>query len=644
MDMLKLLQQASSPAEVQLLLQAMGQKGSPNAAPVQRPAVDPMAAASANALLSPAIMPQSVDAMRALLNSMGQTGAMAAPGGAASPKQYPQQSSQPATPVTAEEIAPLIDKITGVASTTPAEPMAGSKTTANGKPLPIGMQANTKYGVERVNENTGMHGVTATRDANGRVTLTNMDASGKPTEQSQKQVYGFNPANSSTSSAVTSLMDQLTKTTDVDTARGLASTLRVAFAEESTKMQQEAIKQAEHELGVTSIRNDLRSAEAMDQAKPGFMPGIGDSKATLLLRQRLADAQKQVDGRAKEWLDRNISFNRLKAMSVNAEGEVKRIVDKGLEFQRKKDLITTKAEEKDAAKKEAAKIAYDGLSPTQKQVLIRLNPTLAKEGNEEEAVAYVNRQAKIDKDFTELLQADPTEYKNLAFGGNKHAAQLLAEEEASRTGQPPADVEKAIKELTTMPVSPAMVQDWITSTSGRAVGDKGDFRKAKQADWNDALSGKTPEQKAKLSSMQAEIRISAYRKKQTDDFMGNVMNWAGPSSPLRVAAQKSLATSGKADLDSTLGVLIQGQDAPTVVATLKSVKDEVSAAAASRQKSIFGGIDTLKALGAIDNAISSNEGILGVLRNAINQQTGSTVMQAVPGGAAAQWGLNTFKF
>lgn len=620
MDLLNLIQSARNPEEIKLLLAAMGQSSAPTAQATARPAVDPMATASAEALMSPAIAPQDVEAMRALLASMGQTGAMAKPAtpqasysneGRNSPKPSPQQNSATGSAGSVEEITPLIDQIMGKAPAAPAEPMS------------TGVNANTKHGAARVNEFSSMHGVTATTDPKtGRVTLTNIGADGAPTQQSQKQVYGFNPLTSSTSSSVNSLLEDLNKAQDVDTAQGIAASLRTSLAEERTAIKNEAIKAAEREHNVAEIKANLRAAESLDQSRSGWMPGIGDSSNTLAMRKKLAEVQGNVEASANRYLAGNIGYARLTAAEANAKESIDRIVTKGAAQERKVALIQERADATDAAKKEKAKADYDGLTPTQKQLIIRINPSLGGEGKEQETIAFVNRQAKTDKDFVGIVQADPTEYKALAFSGNKYAAQLLASEEAARTGQKPEDIEKQIKELAIGTPSTAAVQDYILRKSGQVIGDKSKWRTEETARWNTLLAAKTPEEKVARDAYAAEVKIEAYKKAQSAAFVGNVLNWAGPSSPLRVAGQKALSTTGKADLRSALAIMTEGQDAPTAIATLKGAKEEIMASVATRKNSVFGGIDTLAALKEVDDAVTNSEGIRGMLRDLIISEEG----------------------
>lgn len=507
--------------------------------------------------------------------------------------------------------------------------------------VPMDGTANTEGGVERVNAYTNMHGVKAIRDPKtGAVTLTNIGEDGTPTPQSQKQVYGFNPGNSTASTSLNALMEDLRKAPDAETARGIANSMNVALAEETTLMKNEAIKQAERELGVALLKNQLATAEGIDQAKPGYIPGIGDSPGTLAIRRRLAEVQGQVTTKANEWLSRNISYNRLLATKTNAEAEIKRVVDKALAQEQKIELAKVRADEKAEAADEKARVAYSSLSPVQKQVLVRINPSLAKPDMEKEAIAFVERQAKIDKDFIAIMDADPTEFKNLAFTGNKHAAQLLAEEESAKTGQPAAEIESQIKQLSTMQVTPQMAQEWITSRSNSALGDKGQFRKEQMASWNDAMQAKSPEQKAAYQSMQAQIRMHAYKKQQSQAFLGNVLSWTRPDSPLRAAGQKALQTTGKADLSSALRILVDGQEPTATIALLQAAKQEIAAIAEARKGSVFGGVDSITAMREVDDVLSNNEGFVSTLRNIL--ATGAATV-ANPGLSAVA-GMNGFKF
>lgn len=633
---------AKTAAEVAALLQAMGQPAS-TATVKSGASPDPAVRAANNAMLTPAMLPASSEAARLLLNSMGQTGKFAAP--PVAPTAAPQQSAP--APVSAEERtlmdASYADSNAQIKKLTEAQ--ATKQRQQDAVNMPATGKANTTGGVDRVNAFTDMHGVTATTDpVTGRVTLTNIGADGAPTAQSQKQVYGFNPMNATTSSNVNSLATQLQQAKSVDEAQGISSSLRTALAEEKARLKDEAIKQAEASLGVPRIKGALASAEAMDQRKPGYVPGVGDSPATLKLRQQLEQTQEKVNATADQWLVRNISYARLTAAERNAEEDIKRIVVKGAEFDRKRQIEEDRKATKAALDEEKAVVAYDGLSPSQKQVLIRLNPALGEAGKEKEAISYVTRQAKSDKDFVQIMEADPTEYKDLAFSGNKHAAALLATDEAARTGQSAAEVEDQIKRLSTMPVSPQMAQDYFLQRSQSAIGDKEAQRKKDAARWNDLLDAKSPESVKEKRMLEAEIRRHAYKKAQTAAFMGNTLSWAADDSPMRVAAQKALQVTGKADLDTTLRILVEGQDAPTTLALLRKAKDEIAKSAGKRQQSLLGGVDTIQALAAVDRAIADNKTFIDVLRQTMAGSAQPSPLLATPAGAGAAILSNLIKF
>ena len=623
MDILSLIGMAKNPQEVELLLKAMGQSQSPPAAsaqqPQQGPARNPMDQAQAQIFAMPSMWPSSMEAAAALLAGMGQTGQ---PQQAA---QGPEKKSQPSPQDVSHTLeadtfmdgasAPKAASSDAVLSQKAAQEAAFSR--------PMTGKADTTGGAARVNAFTSMHGVTATTDAKGRVTLTNLGSDGAPTEQSQKKVYGFNPMDKTTSSSVNELAEQLRKAPDSDAAAGIASTLRTALAEESSRLNAEALRTAEVELGVPRMLNELKAAEQMDQSRPGYVPGLGDSPNTVRVRNQLQELQSKVPGHAEQWLSRNLSFAQLKAAEKNAAADMARVVEKGAAQENALAKIKATAEAKKELKAEGDALKYEGLSAQQRALAVRLNPSLAgtdgadPKQNQANMVAYIDRQAKTDKDFLAIMNADPVEYKALAFGGNKHAAQLLAVEEAQRTGQDPNEVADMIKRTSTAPVSPQMAEAWIISKSNSALGDKDKERNRMKAEWNDALGAKTPEQKAQLASMQAEIRMSAYKKEQTQKFLGNTISWAPKGSALAEAAQASMQTTGKSDLASALRTLTAGKDTATAIAALQEAKTLIQSQASSRQKSLLGGVDAIAAMQMVDAELASNPSLQDSLKRAL---------------------------
>lgn len=622
MNILQLLGMAQNPQEVDLLLQSMGQAPAAAQAPVQGAQnVDPLVARQGQMMMTPAMAPSSVEAAMALLASMGQTGTMQAPRPAGTEKK-----SQPA----ATDVSRTLEADTFMDGA-PAPATAASDAVLSRKAQqeaafsrPMTGQADTAGGAARVNAFTEMHGVTATTDAKGRVTLTNIGSDGVPTEQSQKKVYGFNPLDKTTSTSVNTLAEQLRNAPDSATANGIASALRTALSEESARMNGEAIKTAETELGVPRMLNELRAAEQIDQSRPGYVPGMGDSPNTVRVRNQLQELQAKVPGHAEQWLSRNLSYAQLKAAEKNAAADMTRIVEKGAAQERAKELKKVAAEGKEAAKADKIAIEYSGLSAQQRALAIKLNPFLAGGDGADPAktqaamVEYIDRQAKQDPAFVKLMTADPIEYKTLAFGGNKHAASLLAVEEAQRTGQDPNMVADSIKKVSTMPVTNQMAEAWIMQQSKKALGGNADAeRKRLRAEYNSMLDAKTPEAKAALASMQSDIRMSAYKREQTDQFLSNTISWAPAGSALAEAAHASLKTTGKSDLASALRTLTTGKDTASAVAALQEAKALIQSQTSQKQKSLLGGVDALAAMQMVDAELASNPSLQDSLKRAL---------------------------
>lgn len=641
-DINSLLAQAANPQEVALLLSALGQTG-PMASPtaVQQDPMNLSSARAAELMLTsmgqttrgamPAVAVDplfrasgeffqtdignagnSVEAVRALLNGMGQTGSMSekvpmSPSTSAGIAKNPagMEGGDYKTPLSAEDRM-FIDATFGYNGAPPVESLLATKA---GLPddgmrdIPRTGKADTRGGVNRVNQYTAEHGVTATRDEKtGQVTLTNIGANGKPTPQSQKQVYGFNPMNGTSSAVLDTLYEQIKNASDPDTARGLAATARVALAEESAKMEAESLKFAENKIGLPNLVRRLKESEALDQSAPGYMPGIGDSKNTAALRNEVAQAQAQARQVAGDFKTGNISAARLNAMGLNINAELARID----QIARKNESLdaTTRAqkERKDLEKAERDYVRFQAFTPNQRKLLAELNPDLANEkDNMGATVAFYERQVKADPNFEEFFNADPSERLLIAASGNKIARDLIIKQESVNTGRAPEDIDRDLKSMRNL-ITPASIRQWAVDNSANVVGDKVAARGQRIADYDLLLGSKKPEDQQRLRMIQGEIAVAEFSRQKTAKFAADVTSWIGGNPELQKAAEDAKRVSGKTDIDSVLTAYVGATTGPESLTRYASFKEAIRAAAAKESKSAFGGIDQAAVLSLVDTA------------------------------------------
>jgi len=640
-DITQLLSQARNPQEVALLLSAIGQTGSmasptavqtdpmaltssreaelllgalgqTNRGQMPAVAVDPIFRNSGEFFQADLGKLASPEAARALLNSLGQTGAMAekVPMSPSTSAGINASSPQYAQAVSPEERMFIDAAYAGVQGDVDRLLQDPKQRAALGLPddgfrdIYRDGTANTKGGVNRVNQYTNEHGVTATRDPKtGQVMLSNVGENGKPTPQSQRQVYGFNPMSATGSATLDTLYEQIKTAPDAATARGMAATARTALAEESTKIEAQALQFASNKVGIPSMRLRLSQSEALDRTQPGYMPGIGDSKNTAAIRNEVAQAEAQARQIAEDWKKTNISSARLQATTANIEQELKRLDL----LERKQEGLEATTREQSLRKREIKDMQdverYESFSPEQKMIMNRLNPQLAaKADNQGEMVAFFQRQMSSDPAFKELIQSDPADIIMLAAKGNKLARALTVQEEAVATGRPPDEIDREIRSISNLASDPSAVQQWAVNSTSGVLGDKVAARQAAIGRYNALASGTTKEEKAQYERLRTEIGLTAFKQQKTLKFASDVSTWGSSNPEIAAATEVALKNSGKTDIDSVLTAYVGDAVGPDALTRYSAFKEAIRQAAQKQSRSVFGGIDSAAILSRIDTA------------------------------------------
>ncbi|MGE4259153.1 MAG: hypothetical protein AB7F19_07415 [Candidatus Babeliales bacterium] len=630
MNALQLIQSANSPDEIATLLSAMGQTGPMAAQNVQQsydPANLPNAAAAEALLRSmgQTTMPNrasavpadplflasgeffqgdigridSPEAARRLLNSMGQTGP-----NSQAPTPTEKVPMSPQTSAGMEGASPL--------QVTPGEEVATAMLSGATQPgqdrglfpdafsRPMTGQVNTEGGVERVNAFSQQHGVRAVKDPKtGQVTLTNLDETGKPTAQSQKQVYGFAPLSTNSSASVNTLLSNLRNASDPDAARGVMATLNQSLATEQSRLQAEANTFAERKLGIPALERTLAQAEALDRSMPGYVPGMGDSKNTSAIRTQLYQARNNASGVAEGWLATNIGAAQLRAAASTASAEMKRIENLTASRERRLDASAARAQERE----DIAIEQYDTLSMVQKDYVLQLNPQLkAKNDNRADVVNYVKTQMSRDPAFKQLINAAPEVIPDLAVAGNQHAVTIVIQQEMQRTGKSKEQAEAELREVTALSKAGGTAAAWINNQIRNAPPGT-DLRALRaelnrQATENANATTKEGRQAAKEASIQ--MGRDLYRMQKTGKFVSDVNSWGSNDPELIAAADIAYKTTGKRDISSVVTAYVGDSVGPAALAKYKSFQDKIKLGAQRESQSLFGGIDLSAALAVVN--------------------------------------------
>lgn len=462
------------------------------------------------------------------------------------------------------------------ASTKLAELEQGSRVSDILSALPV--WSASQDAAERVNANTSVYGVKATKDAQGRVTLSNV-VDGQVTPQSQPK--SFNPMASGMSSKISAMLDEINKAEDTATAMGKAAPLREALIEETTRMQNTALEQAEAELGLPKLRRALQASQAADQMLPNWSPALGDSPNTAKVRGQIAAVEAQVKQKASDWLSRNITFRQLQETSRSAEAAIELATTKSRAAEQR--MEATKAR-----KEELETIKYESLPPSVRMLVSRLNPDISKQSDPAAAqaavVAFDEREAKRSKDYLAVRESAPEDYPTLAFAGNKLAAQILLEDEEKATGIPRAILEQEFQAAANSSVGAEDIKSFVSAS----LGTKDAAAVQAQIGQLNSLKMDGKEGARKYAEVEARIRQAKVKRVRENMMFDDILSWAPDGSSLQMAAKKVKDTTGEATLHSTLAELLKDKPLEEQTVLVNSVRDALSMHARKFGNSAYG--------------------------------------------------------
>lgn len=475
-------------------------------------------------------------------------------------------------------------------------------------------EPNTKGGVARVNQYTKDHGVIASFDEKGRVTLTNLDPNtGKPTPQSQRQFYGFNPMDRTTEGSVNSLVESLRSAKDIDSANGIASTLRSALATEESRLMADSIKFAETEVGLPRLKEQLALAEQIDRRQPGWVPGIGDSQNTARIRSAIYAAQNQASQLAKQRLENNLSYKQLKVAAENADSALRVIGDRSKRTEAIQDRAEAATATRLAREEEEAMQLYDSLSDKQRMVAMRVAP--ASVANDPAKIArYVREQAKRDPQFLAVIQADPEQVPRMAIAGNSIARNIIVSEEATATGKDPAQIEMVMKQAAQSATSTEALRQYTRIKTAGQPGSVDEARKMQGELIALRNSSKKEDQKLYQDRLQ-DIAYTLYKNQRNAEFENNVGAWGAPE--LQPFVDRAMQATGKADFSSVLTAMLEGKSGSEAIAEAGKFKKIMLASASKYDKSPFGPLNGIALSAKIDAEVANNGLVAQAFRRAL---------------------------
>lgn len=567
---------------VSSLLRSMGQT-SQDTNKYDAPIADPLFTAMAKGVDPVGNAPRTLEDTKVLLRSLGLTGIdTATPDMAKALTNVVAQSV--AAPVAPSGIAATVATAPSAAASAgePKDPLAADK---NGWNLPKTDVANTTGAAQRINARAQAEGtgVTATKDANGRLILSNIGTGGP------SQVA------TSTPHTLAGSVELLRRAQDPETAAGIMMNIRTTAALEASKLNTDAMVFAGNKLGVPGMERALRDSEANDRRSPSWFPGIGDSPGTAKIRNDLNHTRAAADVEAKRYLDTNTNVAAMKATLSTAEAEIGRINRMADRKQGIMDNLDARNQAKEDMRTAEAEATLGAMTPDVIARLSVLNPQLAYSEDKQGTLARLYKDASKNKDRVAAIQATASQLPLLALNGNQDAIALtVAEEIKNNPGINKDLVENRLMRIRERANAPGFEKEVIKHSFGSL-----DSPEAKSAlgNMNAAKVGGDATAKAqdRMSRFNAALEIE--RKETTLKFAQDTSTW-GVSDPLFLAAQQNaFKNTGQRGMDQVVTAYLDGAVGAAAIEKLQSFNALLDASVAKQGKSLFG-VPDIKALKA----------------------------------------------
>ena len=343
------------------------------------------------------------------------------------------------------------------------------------------------------------------------------------------------------------------------------------------QVQTTTANQIESELGIPRLLEAIAQSESVDRRNPDPILGNADSKLTMGLRQQL-DAQRQrAAALTEEQLKRNVTLVGLDTQLKSAENVFQQMEASDARLNER----TLQQELRNDA------IRQDTLAATSPQAIDRamvLDPSL--QGKDPAEIAMHLRRTRRTPEAFVALEAPPERLVQLSLlEGNTEASKILAHEEGRRTGESPEVIQGKLLQIKKMAEDPKEFQR-ITTQVLRLPADA-ISQMARQT-----ATAVTKEDKAQLRARKVELAMAAYGKMQEAEFAGNVQSWAGADPEVAGALSTVQQTTGRTDIGSVLSAYVGTLDGPGRIQKENEFYGKIRAAAAQRNKSLLGGVDS----------------------------------------------------
>lgn len=443
-------------------------------------------------------------------------------------------------------------------------------------------------GAAQVAARTEETGVRAEVGADGKISLTNVSnqVPQYPTADGG-QGPGQGAIAPNTPLSVGSLFNKLRATQDVDTARGIAASLREAAAVEQTKFESQALQFANNKLGVPMLEKQLQDAIAADQSDPMYRPGLGDSPITSRIRTAVEDARNKANPEAQRYLAQNAQYATLGATLKNADSEIQRITRIGDRKEALQDQAFIQSENRRQQKEDNLTDMARGLDGVQRQRILLLNPELsAVPADKLDADMVRTIQArKNDKAWNSAFLAPEEALPGLALQGNTYAESIVISKEQANTGTDPTITKARLDNLRILTNN----KDFLKKAfEEQFAGDPKAKTKVADAIASFNEKGLTPEGKATNQAIKMQLALDLAKKQTTVNFSNNVGAWKIADPEFQAAVVNARQVTGGAKMEDVLTAYTKDAVGPDLVKRTQAFADYMTQEAQKQEKSIFG--------------------------------------------------------
>lgn len=509
---------------------------------------------------------------------------------------------------------------------------------------PKQVQGGTAAGIDRVNnsdrEMYQKDGVIAYKDKNGRAVLTNMDGP-KEDVPDRKIPAVFKPIPPSnevqkpdTPLPIFEQLNKLRVAGDVETARGIWTSLQESLVAEQSRLETEAFKFAENKLGLPNLMRELEMARQADRADPLYVPGMGDSPITRKIVDDMTQLRVLADREAKGFLTNNASYRSALTAIKTGEDLIKRAEQKAereenLRLQKEltlhnadvnRRLTSIQREEDRAAKADQIAVEqFEGLSANQ---LARLNILHVNDlANYKDITDDTRKKVKVmslilreskNKQFQEVMNAEnDQQLLSYALQGNEKAKTVAVANEAARRGITAKEVEEEITALQRKLTDPKLAMEVL----GKRM--KPEEAKLQVGQMQAAMHSLDPNKKLEINQQRVTLLMEWAADQRTNQFLNDVRSWRMTDPGFQSAIDRSVKTTGgKADIQNVMAAYLEDATGTERLARLEEFRKQIKNAAAKYDGSIFGMPDYRKAEALVVSEIA-NKGIFAEMIRAV---------------------------